>query len=149
MNCWIFPNLKWTKALSGTTNTSCPFFDLKLKSMNVCNLFYNCSPVDNRPATNWLPNFVKKKKIKKIYIYIYISVFYWILTYDKLLMTCDMWHMARDRLGWWTFCKNVSSLAFMVLKWRCFEDFSQRGAQWLNLLITKLFVEQPRLHRVC
>ena len=44
------------------------------------------------------------------------------------------------------------SLALMVLEWRWFEDFEEKD-DWLTELMnewrTEVFVEQPRLHRVC
>ena len=52
----------------------------------------------------------------------------------------------------WTFSQNVSSLSssnglgFMML-W--ISGGKGSVTYWINLLITKLFIEQPRLHRVC
>ena len=35
----------------------------------------------------------------------------------------------------------------MVLEWWCIEDLEEKD-RWVNYLITKVFVEQPRLNRV-
>ena len=52
--------------------------------------------------------------------------------------------------GRWTFSQIVSSLAFLVWEWCCFEDIFTKD-RWLNYLInqsmTKVFVDQPWLHR--
>ena len=64
-------------------------------------------PVDNRPSTNELHHFVKKKKIKKN-------------------VTCDTWHMTCDM--WWRLnilskCQ-VSSLTIWEGRW--FEDLEEK-----------------------
>ena len=44
------------------------------------------------------------------------------------------------------------SLALTIWDLRCFEDLEEKGelvSDFINELITKVFVEQPRLHRVC
>ena len=113
-------------------------------------LFYKLDgvgPVHNRPSTDKLQHFVQKKKKK------------WQVTCDMWHVTCDMWHVTRGTL--WHVTRdmfwgvNILSkfqlpssyrLWFMIL-WR------SRGNGWLNELInylmTRLFIEQPRLHRVC
>ena len=58
-------------------------------------------PVDNRPSTNKLHYFVKKKEKKK-----------WHMTCDIWRVTRDMWH--ETCCGGWTFCQNLSSLALTV-----------------------------------
>ena len=66
--------------------------------------------VDNRPSTNNLHHFVRKKKKKNV-------------TCDVWHVTCDTWHVTRDMtrdtwhvtcLGGWTFSQNFSSLALTV-----------------------------------
>ena len=53
--------------------------------------------------------------------------------------------------GKWTFFQSFRSLAHTVWDQRCLEDLEEKdesGNEWVNLVITKVFVEQPRLHRV-
>ena len=61
-----------------------------------------------------------------------------------------MWHMTHG--GRWIFSKNVRSLAFTVWEWSCSENISTKD-HWptdsLNESMTNVFVEQPRLHRIC
>ena len=64
-------------------------------------------------------------------------------TYDTWQVTLDTWHMTCDR--WWTLCKNLRSLSLMVWNLWCFEDFEEKGHS-LNQWLTRVFVEQPRLH---
>ena len=98
-------------------------------------------PVDNRPSTDKLHHFVKKKKY---------------MTY----LTCDTWHMTResdtchvtrDTIGGVNILSKFqlpssSGLLFMILlrsggkRWP-----SESVSQWM----TRLVIEQPRLHRVC
>ena len=102
-------------------------------------------PVDNRPSTDKLHHFVRKKERKKN---------------DMWHVTCDMWHVTRDmshvtRDTWLVWGVNILSkfqlpsfycLWFMIL-WR------SGGKGWLseaiNQWMTRLFIEQPRLHWVC
>ena len=97
--------------------------------------------VDNRPSTDKLYHLVRKK---------------------KKIVTCDTWHVTRDTWHdtWHMTCDmfggvNILSkfqlpssygLWFMIL-------WISGGKGWLNQLInqwiTRLFIEQPRLHRVC
>ena len=112
-------------------------------------------PVDNRASTDKLHHFVRKKKTKK-----------------RKKMTCDMWHVTHDiwhvthdtwhvvtRETWHVWGVNILSkfqlpssyrLWFMIL-WRS----GEKGwlTEWMNESInqsmTRLFIEQPRLHRVC
>jgi hypothetical protein len=76
----------------------------------------------------------------------------WHMTRDMWHVTRDTWHVTRDmwhvtRLGGWTFSQNFSSLAFTVCDLWYYEDILGKG--WLNEWVTRLFVGQPRLHRVC
>ena len=109
-------------------------------------------PVDNRPSTFKLHHFVQKKKKKEEEEKI------WHLTFDMWHVTCntwhvthDMWHMTRDMFGGVNILSKFQlpssyGLWFMIL-WR------SGGKGWLsksvNQWITRLFIEQPRLHRVC
>ena len=63
-------------------------------------------------------------------------------------MTWDMQHVKHG--GLWTFSQNVNSLALWFGINECFKDLEKKD-HLLTLLkwITKVFVEQPRLHRVC
>ena len=68
-------------------------------------------------------------------------------------VTCGTWHMTRDmwhvtRLGGWTFSQNFSSLALTVCDLWYYEDLEEMDDS-VNELITRLFVGQSRLHRVC
>ena len=101
----------------------------------------------------------------------------WLVTCDMLHVPCDMWHMTGGSR--WTFSQNFSSLAFMVWElevtcdtwyvtpdtWHVTPDIwhvscdtkgvmnivskFQVPKEWMNEVINKLFLEQPRLHRVC
>ena len=82
-------------------------------------------PVDNRPSTDKLHHFVRRKKLKKI---------------KKILhVTRDMWHVTRDTwhvtcLGGWTFSQNFSSLALTVCDLCYYEDLEEK-AEWVTELI--------------
>ena len=81
----------------------------------------------------------------------------WHVTCDMWNMTHDTWHMTRDtghmtRLGGWTFSQNFSTLALTVCDLWYYEDLEEKDDsmnQSINQLMTRLFIEQPRLHRVC
>ena len=68
-------------------------------------------------------------------------------------VTGDTWHVTRDMcLGGWTFSSNFSSLALTVYDLWYYEDLEEKDEwinEWINYLMTRLFIEQPRLHRVC
>ena len=70
----------------------------------------------------------------------------WLVTCDTWHMTCYMSHMTHR--GRWPLCQNFRSLALTVWELWCSEDISTKD-EWLNELITEVFVEQPRLHWVC
>jgi hypothetical protein len=99
-------------------------------------------PVDNRPSTDKLHHFVQKKEEKKR---------------RKKIVTCDTWHVTRDTghvtcFGGWTFSDNFSSLALTVYDSWYYEDLEEKDQslnEWINQSMTRLFIEQPRLHRVC
>ena len=61
-----------------------------------------------------------------------------------------MWHVTCGRGA--TLSQNFSSLAFAVWDGQCLEDLEKKDhwlTHWLLEWITKVFLEQPRLHRVC
>ena len=95
------------------------------------------SPVDDRPSTDKLHHFVQKKKK--------VTCDTWHATRDTWHETRDMWHVTR--LGGWTFSQHFSSLALSVCDLWSYEDILGKG--WVTQLMTRLFVGQPRLHRVC
>ena len=70
----------------------------------------------------------------------------WQVTRDKWQVTRDTWHMTHS-VGR-TFSQNFSSLALPVWDWQCLEYISTNH-RWVNEWMTEVFVEQPRLHRVC
>ena len=75
------------------------------------------------------------------------------MTRDMWHVTRDTWHVTRDtghmtRLGGWTFSQNFSSLALTVCDLWYYEDLEEKDES-LNQLMTRLFVGQPRQHRVC
>ena len=69
-------------------------------------------PVDNRPSTDKLHQFVQKKIIM------------W-------HVTCDMWHVTHDLFGGWTFSQNFSSLALPVCDLWYYEDLEEK-ADWVT-----------------
>ena len=65
------------------------------------------------------------------------------VTHDTLHVTC---------LGGWTFSQNFSSLALTVCDLWYYEYLEEKDDllnQLMNEQITRLFIEQPRLHQVC
>ena len=116
-------------------------------------------PVDNRPSNDKLHHFVRKKKRKKL-LHVTCDTWHvthdmWHVTHDTWHVTCDTWHVTHDTWhvwGGWTFSQNFSSLALTVCDLWYYEDLEEKDRsvnQWINELITRLFIEQPRLHRVC
>ena len=80
-------------------------------------------PVDNRPSTDKLHQFVRKKERKK-------KIFF--LTYDTWNETCDMWHVTCDtwhvtRWGEWTFSQTFSCLALTVCDLWYYEDMEEKA----------------------
>ena len=65
-------------------------------------------------------------------------------------MLYDMRYMTHDR--WKALCQNLRCLALTVRELWCFEDLEGKD-DWINELINEIvtwvFVEQLRLHRVC
>ena len=75
----------------------------------------------------------------------------WHVTGDSGHVTRDMWHVTHDMFEGVNILSKFQlpssyRLWFMIL-WRS----GGKGwlAEWINELITRLFIEQPRLHRVC
>ena len=65
-------------------------------------------------------------------------------------MTHDMWHMTR--WGGGTYSQNFSSLALTVSDLWYHEDMDEKAdilTDWMNESVTRLFIEQSQLHRVC
>ena len=98
------------------------------------------SPVDNRPSTDKLHRFVKKKKV---------TCDTWHVTHDMWHVTCGMWHVTCDIL-WWVKILNKFQLPssyglWFIISWRLGGKCSRTDL--INQLMTKVFVEQPRLHK--
>ena len=100
-------------------------------------------PVDNRPSTDLLHQFVERKNV---ILFILLSDT-WHVTHDTCTwrVTRDIWHLICD------ICWEVNNLSKFQLPtglgdtvlWK----YYHKGP--LGLLITKAFVEQPRLHPFC
>ena len=61
-------------------------------------------------------------------------------------LTCDTWHVTHG--GGWTLYQNFGSTVLIVWDRQCLEESEQKDHsmnEWMNELITKLFIEQPRL----
>ena len=77
-----------------------------------------------------------------------------LVTHVTLLTTCDMWHVTHDM---WYVTHDIWQVggvkpslrisALTVWAWRCFEYLKEKG-EWVNQSVTKVFIEQPQLHRV-
>ena len=59
-----------------------------------------------------------------------------------------MWHVTRDK--WWgiNILKKIQLPSSYGLGGKAFEDLEEK-AEVLNELMTNVYVEKPRLHRVC
>ena len=109
----------------------------------------NSASHDNRPSTDKFHHFVRRKKEKRKKL--------WHVTSDMWHVTRDTWHVTRVTwhmtcLGGWTFSQNFSSLALTVCDLWYYEDLQEKADglnRWINESMTRLFIEQPRLHRVC
>ena len=84
--------------------------------------------IHNTPSTDWLPHFVKKKKKKKI------IKKNWHVLCRTWQVTCDKWHM--------TCFQNFSSLALMVWKSQCFEDWEEKTDRLIWFFFIYLFIER-------
>ena len=67
----------------------------------------------------------------------------WHVTPDMWHLTCDMWQLTYDT--WWGV--NIIS-KFQLPSSYGLEERAHLVNEWMNYLITKVIVEQPRLHRV-
>ena len=68
-------------------------------------------------------------------------------------MTRDMWHVTPDML-WGVNILSKFQLSSPYGFWFIlyFEDLEEKAdwlTDWINQLLTKVFVEQPQLHQVC
>ena len=86
-------------------------------------------PVDYRPSTNKLHQFVWRKK--SFFFLNQIKCDMWNVTCNTWQVTGDMWHMTFDMLWGWTFSKNFSSLALTVCDLWYFEDLEEKD-DWVN-----------------
>ena len=68
-------------------------------------------------------------------------------TPDTWHLTPDTWHLTRD-MRHLTFTQKFSFLALSVRAGKWFEDLEEKDPS-VNQSVTEVFVEQPRLHRVC
>ena len=92
--------------------------------------------VDNGPSIDKIQYFVKKNCKKKL----------WHVTSYMWHVTCDMWRVRGVNILSKLQLSSSYCLGFMIL-WR----FRGKGSltHWINQLIARRFIEQPRLHRVC
>ena len=91
-------------------------------------------PVDNRPSTDKLHRFVRKKKKKKKELW-HVTRDMWHVTRDTWRMTRDMWHFFLGGEGC-TFSQNFSSLALTVCDLWYYEDLEEKD-DWINELINE------------
>ena len=114
-------------------------------------------PVDNRPSTDKLHHFVQKRRRKKREKKWHFTCDMWHVTCDMWHVTCDMWHVTCDM--WHVTCdtwhvwgnehslKISASLLFVI--YDIMNIWRKRMIRLINESVTRLFIEQPRLHRVC
>ena len=112
------------------------------KFMLIPDILDRVGPIDNRPSTDKLCHFVRKKQSDMGHV-----------TCDRLHMTCNTWHMTHEMLvgGKVNILSKFSSLALTVCDLWYYEDLEEKAdllTHWINELITRLFIEQPQLHRV-
>ena len=70
------------------------------------------------------------------------------MTPDTCHLTCDTWHVTHAMLH--MACNTWSGVNILSKFPRSYGlDLGEWMKEWLNELVTKVFVEQPRLHRVC
>ena len=91
------------------------------------------SPVDKKPSTDKLNNFVN---IINSYMWLGICDL-WYVTFDMWLVICDLWQVTLDMWhttcdmwhvtdgGRWTFSQNIRSLALTAWEWEGFKDFEE------------------------
>ena len=75
----------------------------------------------------------------------------WHVTRDMWHMTCDTWHVTCDMLWGLNIVSKFQLPSSYGLWFMIFWRFGGKGSltDWPNELITKVFAEQPWLHRVC
>ena len=100
-------------------------------------------PVYNRPSSDKLHHLCqKKKKRKKMW---HGTCDKWHVTCDMGHVTCDMWHVTCDMFGLVNILSKFqlpsSFCLWFMIKWRSWGKGSL--TQWINELITRLFIEQP------
>ena len=101
-------------------------------------------PVDTRPSTDTLHNFVQKRRRK--------GKKTWHLTHDMSHVTCDMWQVICDM---WNVvggehCLIISApylLRFVI--YAILKILTKKMTESMNESVTRVFVEQSRPHRVC
>ena len=112
-------------------------------------------PVDNRPSTNLLHHFVKKNKKKTDRTPDTKHV-----TPDTWHLTCETWHVKPYTLHVTPDMLNMVGVSILSkfqlpssygLGIMMFWGFGGKGLlnELMNQWVTKVIVEQPRLHRVC
>ena len=105
-------------------------------------------PVDNRPSNDKLHHIVKKKTKKMNESDMgHLTPDTWHRTPDNWHVTCNMWPVTRG--GGEHSLKILAPQLFRFWKDSVVKIFPQRITQLVPKLITKVFVEQPWLHRVC
>ena len=78
----------------------------------------------------------------------------WHVTRDMWHVTCDTWHVICDTFGGGEHSLEISApllLPFVIYDimkiWR--KRMTDLMNEWINESVTRLFIEQPWLHRVC
>ena len=73
----------------------------------------------------------------------------WHLTPDTWNLTPDTWHMTHDMWHVVGYKHYIKILPPLLLQFGCNDVLRFEGKFLLKDLVTKVFLEQPRLHRVC
>ena len=76
----------------------------------------------------------------------------WHVTHEMWHVTRDMWHFTCDTQGVVNIVSKCQVPSSKGLEVGCFEEMEEKGDlinEWINQSVTDVFVEQPRLHRVC
>ena len=69
----------------------------------------------------------------------------WHVTPDSWHMTCEMWHMVGGE-------HSLQISASQLLRFgieSVLKILNERITDWMNKLLTKVILEQPRVHRIC
>ena len=104
-------------------------------------------PIDNRPSTDKLHHFVQKKK----YMW-HVTCDTWHMTRDMWHMTRDTWHVTHDTWLVWGGEHSLKISAPLLLPFVIYDIMKiwrKRMNEWMNELMTRMFIEHSRLHRVC